>query len=528
MTTQQHNIELQNQVESLTAKCTSLERTVKLLTASKNEKWEYKVPEIPSDYWLNLGITDEEDDEDYCLRVNKLLSVMKEKTCALRRGGYVNGLRLRIKDMTVFHDDILLPHWNQLADALQLSTYSDVPISIEISHVELANEVLDLLESAFSTKSFKEFCLDGNEFQNDHDGVKFAINVIQNNWRLQDFKWKNNSVNCMTYGNKLADTIMNHPSLSMITIHHFFTGTTEEELNGYGMLCKLLSASRWTETAAKRLGPYWNENHDIQIAFMNNNVRTMGSTHIPDFIEANPPVTYLNLSNNHLNDIDAALIAASLHSNTKLRYINLAANDIASIGYLALKIAIFNTSSLNAIADSNHICSIQGVGIEPSLINNSSKTKHVNRDRKIYSLLSARCHHEGTNASYLEQELGEDGLKFTPRILGFISGYQMHAIPLAIMYDILRNWRMPELYEYQRAPRKPTSIILVRNIPTQCSDSTLTKLFSQHKGYKKFTTVGEGYASIEFETKEEATSALQQLNGFKESTWSSSLNLTFD
>jgi len=40
--------------------------------------------------------------------------------------------------------------------------------------------------------------------------------------------------------------------------------------------------------------------------------------------------------------------------------------------------------------------------------------------------------------------------------------------------------------------------------------------------------VGEGYASIEFETKEEATSALQQLNGFKESTWSSALNLTFD
>lgn len=182
---------------------------------------------------------------------------------------------------------------------------------------------------------------------------------------------------------------------------------------------------------------------------------------------------------------------------------------------------------MNAVADSNHICAIQGVGIEPSLINNSSKTKQVNRDRKIYSLLSTRCH-EGTNASYLEQELGEDGLKFAPRILGFISSYQMHATPLAIMYDILRNWRMPELYEYQRAPRKPTSIILVRNIPSECSDSTLTKLFSQQKGYKKLTAVGEGYASIEFGTKEEATSALQQLNGFKESTWSSALNLTFD
>ena len=162
LTTQQHNIELQNQVHTLTAKCRSLERTAKLLTASKNEKWEYKVPEIPSDYWLNLGITDEDDDEDYCLRVNKLTTVMKEKTCALRRGGYIYDLRLSIKDMTVFHDDIMLPHWNQLADALQLSTYSDAPISIEISHVELANEVLDLLESAFSTKSFREFSLDGN------------------------------------------------------------------------------------------------------------------------------------------------------------------------------------------------------------------------------------------------------------------------------------------------------------------------------------------------------------------------------
>ena len=86
---------------------------------------------------------------------------------------------------------------------------------------------------------------------------------------------------------------------------------------------------------------------------------------------------------------------------------------------------------------------------------------------------------------------------------------------------------MPELYEYQRAPRKPTSIVLVRNIPTECSDSTLTKLFSQQKGYKKLTTVGEGYASIEFETESCATFAYQQMKGYKESTWSSALNLTF-
>ena len=526
----EHIFELENQVHRLTDKCRSLERTVKLLTTPKNEKWEYKVPVIPSRHWIDVGISDEETDEDYCERVKPLLDTMKEKTCGLRGGIYIRGICLGNKDgMMIFHDDILLPHWNQLADALQLSTYSDAPITIDISNVELVKGVLLLIEPALSTKSFKHFCLDSNEFQDGHTGIKFAINVIQNNWKLESFKWVNNPVNCRGYGIKLANTILNHPSLCTIVIHHFFTGTTEDELNGHIMLCRLLSASRWTETAAKRLGPFPNGDKEIELVFTNNNVRTMGSTHIPDFIDENSPLAYLNLSGNHLNDNDARFIADALRVNTKLKSINLGANNITSVGFNALKIAIFNTSSLNAVADSNHTCTIKGVGVEPSWINNKSNEKQVNRDRKLFTLLSTRSH-EGSNVSLLDKELGEDSLKFAPKVLGFLNTYhhQMFTRRLAITFDILRNWRMPELYEYQRASRKPTSIVLVRNIPTECSDSTLTKLFSQHKGYKKLTTIGEGYASIEFGTKEEATAALQQLNGFKESTWSSALNLTYD
>jgi len=421
--------------------------------------------------------------------------------------------------MTVFHDDILLPHWNQLADALQLSTYSDAPISIEISHVELDPQVLDLLESALTTKSFSHLTLDGNEFHG-HTGIEFAINVIKNSWNLKIFRWRNNSVNCITSGIKLANTILNHSSLYAIQIDRFFDGGTEDDVNGYHMLSRLLSVSEWENTVNGEL-------YSDLIAFTDNNVRTLGRTCISDFIAANLPLGSLNLSNNYLNDIDADLIAESLRVNTKLKSINLGGNHITSVGIDALKRAIFNTSSLKTIdVDSNHMCSIKGIGIEPSLINNLSNGKTVNRDRKIYSLLSTRCH-EGSNASHLDKEFGEDGLKYAPKVLSFISGYQMHATPLAIMYDTLRNWRMPELYEYQRAPRKPSSIIFVRNIPTECSDSKLSALFSRRTGFKEFTTVGEGYASIEFETESCATFAYQQMKGYKESTWSSALNLTF-
>jgi len=46
----------------------------------------------------------------------------------------------------------------------------------------------------------------------------------------------------------------------------------------------------------------------------------------------------------------------------------------------------------------------------------------------------------------------------------------------------------------------------------------LQMLFRQYAGYKEVKMVGEGNATVEFGSEDEATSALKGLNGFKLTT----------
>lgn len=76
------------------------------------------------------------------------------------------------------------------------------------------------------------------------------------------------------------------------------------------------------------------------------------------------------------------------------------------------------------------------------------------------------------------------------------------------------------------ASSTPSSLLLARNLPTECNDMMLAMLFRQYAGYKEVKMIGEGNATIEFGTENEATSALKGLNGFKLTT-SSTLDLTY-
>lgn len=72
----------------------------------------------------------------------------------------------------------------------------------------------------------------------------------------------------------------------------------------------------------------------------------------------------------------------------------------------------------------------------------------------------------------------------------------------------------------------PSSLLLAKNLPTECNDMMLAMLFRQYSGYKEVKLVGGGMATIEFGTENEATSALKGLNGFKLTT-SSTLDLSY-
>lgn len=77
-----------------------------------------------------------------------------------------------------------------------------------------------------------------------------------------------------------------------------------------------------------------------------------------------------------------------------------------------------------------------------------------------------------------------------------------------------------------QASSTPSSLLLAKNLPTECNVMMLAMLFKQYSGYKEVKLAGGGVGTIEFGSENEATSALKALNGFKLTT-SASLDLTY-
>ena len=182
---------------------------------------------------------------------------------------------------------------------------------------------------------------------------------------------------------------------------------------------------------------------------------------------SNPPLKYLHLSGNKLNDEDVILIARALKQNTNLRSLHLYRNDFTDIGKEALFKAAYDTTSLNSVYNCNHSCQIKmedgppvGEGLPSFCKNGDEKLPYTSiflnpksiRSRKMHYILTSR-HKEGSNVQHLNKEFmdEEDSLKLAPKVLEAVYKHSnkkrdRRIPPLSIMYEILRGWKMPELY----------------------------------------------------------------------------------
>ena len=82
---------------------------------------------------------------------------------------------------------------------------------------------------------------------------------------------------------------------------------------------------------------------------------------------------------------------------------------------------------------------------------NDQEDPTLHRGMKIYSILSDRNRDE-SNVHHLDLEFGDDSVKFVPKVLGCVNRYSesrrdVAVPPLSVMYEILRSWRVPELFE---------------------------------------------------------------------------------
>ena len=438
-----HIDELERKNKLLEDECSLLKRSVKSLIKESN--WEYSAPTIPRSHWEDST----HYDEDVIDGIEYLLCKIEDITCALRScddydydiqlDGY--GIEDENNGPTVPHDNLLLPHWRELANAMQI--FPDDLYEFRINGIQLSSSVLKLLEPALNLKGKINYtlALTNNEFTNVREGIEFAVKVIKANHNLQEFRWMHNQITNMEDAKYLTRAIINHPSIDNVCLDNCFGG----DINGYDILCTLLASGKAF----------------VNIGFESNNIKTNGGTAISDYIARNPPPMDLNLSNNKLNDKDALLIANALKQNTNLSEISLDDNEFTDVGKEILYKAIYDPTSLNTLAVCNHTCRLYGdtsggrTGLDD--FNTHRDEAKTTRVEKIYYLLSNR-NKEGSNVQHLNEEFDEedDSLKLSPKVLERISRLErpshrsLHhrfVQPLSIMYEVIRSWEMPELFE---------------------------------------------------------------------------------
>jgi hypothetical protein len=167
----------------------------------------------------------------------------------------------------------------------------------------------------------------------------------------------------------------------------------------------------------------------------------LGAVKISEYLAGNPPVKYLDLEGNDLNDNDDFLLSQALKKNTNLSALDLCQNNFTSVGVKTLIASLFDGTSLNAISDSNHTCKLYFFDYDNpiqellSLLNNE-----LDRTGKILIALHDK-------ESFLEY-LADVPVEFMLDVLAFIQRERDQSLSISMMYVAMRWWNMPLLYSY--------------------------------------------------------------------------------
>jgi hypothetical protein len=189
---------------------------------------------------------------------------------------------------------------------------------------------------------------------------------------------------------------------------------------------------------------------DVKNIFLdNNNIDSLGAIKIAEYLGINPPIRSMNLGCNRLNDDDAILILQALKRNTNLQVINILKNNFTSIGVKALLTCVFDSSSLNAISESNHTLGGMNMFFKGKNETNDRLQDCIDRLLELYRTQKIVLALQDRDS--LLQYLANVPLQLIPEVLAFpnqyvddyLVGQEEH---LNIVYSTMRWWNMPLLY----------------------------------------------------------------------------------
>eukprot|EP00573_Skeletonema_grethae_P000029 CAMPEP_0201687898 /NCGR_PEP_ID=MMETSP0578-20130828/1744_1 /ASSEMBLY_ACC=CAM_ASM_000663 /TAXON_ID=267565 /ORGANISM="Skeletonema grethea, Strain CCMP 1804" /LENGTH=568 /DNA_ID=CAMNT_0048172077 /DNA_START=24 /DNA_END=1727 /DNA_ORIENTATION=- len=414
----------------------------------KNQRWEYSVPVLSMNELIYNGYTEDEAEAEHLALGAR---GMKIATTKMRRGefdrersGNEKGIELAMNlndDHPIFNyavNNELLPHWKEFAAALEqftpaINLLPDNCVSFfKLDGVQLNSDAMLLVKEALIGKPFQKLLFANNDNGNNAEdlarggmSVDAILEVVESNKHLQKLEIRRNQIDSQ-HIERLCSVVRNYPLVELEIFDSCAPGIGDQ------MLTALLTGG---DLKLERLD------------MSHNNITSLGITILSDYLATNPALKYLFLASNEFNDSDAELIANALRTNMTLRYINLEGNinmNYDGAGAKAFRLVLCDESSLNAAADSNHMCFC--VLCDYS---NRHEQRQINRASKIYRLLSSR-NRMLSNVNHFD----DIDVKMLPNMLEAVGKYHdavreynENAYPrisyveqLSIMYEIMRKW----------------------------------------------------------------------------------------
>jgi hypothetical protein len=237
----------------------------------------------------------------------------------------------------VWHEPILNEYWGRLDETINWRKQEEIVTEIhgiEIKNIEMKKERLAGLVAIFrnggaTNSSTYLYFYNANLCE---EGIVWLSKLVDVSSNLQEFCLHHNRIDNMDSARCLSRTLKSLSGITHLWLTHCDLGSTPE------ILSVILQS-------------------DVKNIFMdNNNIDSLGVVKIAEYLEGNPPPPIKQLSFNHnlLNDNDAILMSQALKRNRNLSHLHLERNNITSIGVKAILSCVFDSSSLNAISESNH------------------------------------------------------------------------------------------------------------------------------------------------------------------------------